>query len=228
MTPLQCPHCQHEIGLDSGQTARFCPFCGKPIDSDSSGPSELEQRLSREKKPQKRYAIIEEALAANPDDFEANKALLFHGRLHQVAYTRSGLDFSIIKCHLIGALDPKNGYNDEQLDTMYEELLSAPQLQKTMALSGQPEIFFAAYIHRLSFEYIDLFLRGDSRYNTFAFGFNRSMQSVARRCAPPVRRMLQEVQSTPRLSDAQRLLFAAALREGYARVFSGYEAFLYE
>lgn len=220
MTSMECIHCGSTIAVEEGQQLRFCPFCGKPLTAEQ-GPSDLEKRIHAEKKPKKKYAIIQEALRVNPDDLEANRALLFHGRLHEPMTRGSGIDFSIIKCYLLHIFDDPSAYSDAVLDAKYDELLRDAQLQRTMTLSGDPETFFADYIGRLAFEYIDLFLRGDSKYASVAFGFARSMDSIARRVAPVVRHMLDEIAISARLTGEERALLLTAVREGYGRVFPG-------
>lgn len=230
MATMPCPHCASNIQIEEGKPVRFCPFCGQTLGAakEPSAPSKLQQLLEKEKKPKRKYEIIMDALAQNPDDFEANKALLYHGRLHEpMGMARGkGLDFSIIKSHLLSVFHTPDAYTPEVLDAKYEELLRGPQLAKVMALSPDPEAFFSEYIHKLGFDYIDLFIRGDSKYNSIAFGFGRSAESTARKCAEPVRGMLMEVARAGRLTDTERLLLTSALRVGFAQVFGGYAGFL--
>ncbi|MDL2319314.1 zinc ribbon domain-containing protein [Eubacteriales bacterium OttesenSCG-928-A19] len=225
MTTMQCPHCGGEIQNEKGQPARFCPYCGKTLQT-GQGPSPLEQRLGAERKPKKKHQIIQEVLAQNPDDLEANRALLFHGRLHEPMARGRDLDFSIIKCHLLSVFHTPEKYAPEILAAKYEELLRGPQLRRTMALSPDPDAFFAEYIDRLAYEYVDLFVRGDSKYSAVAFGIGRTPDSLARKCAEPVRDMLAEIERTDRLSETERALLRGAVRTAYARVFMGREQYL--
>lgn len=221
---MTCPHCGQTV--DTGDaTARFCPLCGQALATQPAQPSDLERRLTAEKKPKKKYAMIQAELAKNPDDFAANAALLFHGRLHEPMKGRA-LDFSIIKCHLLCVFHEPDQYPKDVLDDKYEELLRGAQLRRTMALAPDADAFFGAYIRRLAFEYIDLFIRGDSRYSNVAFGIGRTPESLARKCADPVRAMLAEIAQTGRLTEAERALLLASLREGYAQVFPGFARFI--
>lgn len=218
----QCPHCNSNIPAEEGQQVRFCPFCGKSL-VPAQAPSALAQQLQKEKKPKKKYELIQAALAANPDDFDANRALLFHGRLHEPLMMKGQrTDYSIIKCHLMNIFDTPENYSASELADKYEELLRSAQLSKTMSLAPDPDAFFAEYLYDLAFQYIDLFLRGDSKYNALAFGIARSHGAVARQCAVPVRRMLATAAASAFLTPEEKVLLLGALREGYNRVFSGY------
>lgn len=227
MKTIRCIHCQQEIQMQREQTMRFCPLCGKPLAAAEEETSPLEKQLEREKNPKRKHALIQQALEADPDDLAANRALLFHGRLHEpMARGGKGIDFSIVKCHLMSAFETPDRYTEAELAGKVEELFRHPQLLRTMALSGDPEAFLEGYLHRLAREYIDLFVRGDTRNSTVILGFPRSPESSARRCAEIVSAMLEAVRASDRLEDGQRMLLVAALRDGYAQVFPSYGRFL--
>lgn len=227
MQRIQCAACGGEIQMEPGQPVRFCPYCGRPVEGIAPrGPSDLEHRLAAEKKPKKKYAMIMQALAASPDDFDANCALLFHGRLHEPMALGREVDFSIIKCHLLSLFDRPARYPAERLDAMAEELLRGPQLRRTMELAPDAETFFAEYLRRLSYEYVDLFVRGDRRNSSLVLGFNRSAASLARRCAGQVDGMLAEIEASDRLTEAERMLLMGTLREAFRRVFGESEGLL--
>lgn len=218
----KCPHCGMEVQKTSAVPVRFCPFCGKTLGNGAQRPSDLEKRIQAEKNPKKKYKIIQDALAAAPDDFDANLALLYHGRLHESLAHGNKLDYSIIKCHLLSIFQTPDQYTPQELEAKCEELLHGAQLQKTMALSPDPDALFAEYIYALAAQYVDLFIRGDTRNNSVGFGFMRSQASLARRCAPVVRGMLAVIAGADRLTFPERQLLTAALREGYARSFPGH------
>lgn len=221
---MTCPHCGQTVDIGDA-TARFCPLCGQALATQPTQPSDLEKRLAAEKKPKKKYAMIQAELAKNPDDFAANMALLYHGRLHEPMKGKA-LDFSIIKCHLLCVFHEPDKYSREALDDKFEELLRGGQLRRTMALAPNGEAFFGEYIRRLAFEYVDLFIRGDSRYSNVAFGIGRTPESLARKCAEPVRTMLAEIGRNGRLTEGERALLLSSLREGYAQVFPGFARFI--
>lgn len=221
MITIKCTHCNGEIQAEESLRPKLCPYCGKPFDgTQKPKASGLETRLAAERDPKKKYKIIQEALSIAPDDFEANKALLFHGRLHEPMRGRA-VDFSIIKCYLLRVFDQPGAYTQEKLDEMFDELLRGPQLQITMALAPDGDVFLAEYLRRLAYEYIDLFIRGDSKYSRVAFGFSRSLAAMAQKCAVPVRNMLDNIQDSGQLDDTQRLLLYHAVRDGFAAVFPG-------
>jgi hypothetical protein len=217
MQTLQCPHCGGEITYETGRIPRLCPFCAAAFAAtDPAAPdSPLEARLKAETRPKKKYAMIQAALRENPDDFAANRALLFHGRLHEPMRGHQ-VDFSIVKCHLMHIFE--DGADDA---AAYEELLRGEQLRRTMALSGDGDAFFAAYLRRLAYEYIDLFIRGDSRNTRGALGFALRAETVAERCAGAVRRMLEGVMGSARLDEGEKLMLLEAVRDGFARAFPG-------
>ncbi len=228
MTVIRCTHCGGEIQHPGGPAPRFCPFCGQPLAaSTQAAPSPLETALAAEKNPKKKYKMIQDALAKTPNDFFANRALLFHGRLHEPMRGRA-LDFSIIKCHLLSVFEKPESYTDAQIDEKLSDLLHSDQLKRTMSLSDDAELFYIEYLRRLAYEYVDLFIRGDSRYSRVAFGFHRSPDSLARACADPVRRMLRKIDASPHLDETSRGLLLSAVRDGYARVFPGSVQFLEE
>lgn len=227
MITTRCPQCSGHIQSEENQPVRFCPFCGSAMTPDATdGPSALDVRLEKEKNPKKKYKIITEALAADPDGFDANKALLFHGRLHEPLARGKGLDFSIIKSHLLCVFDRPERYTEETIAGNLEELLRGEQLRRTMALAPDPDAFYRQYIQRLALEYVSLFVRGDNSNSGLAFGFSRSAESTAKRCAPVVRDMLRQAEQSNRLTEPDRTLLIASLREGFRRVFPGYEGYL--
>lgn len=217
-----CPACRK--ALPEAHDARFCPFCGRPVAAPGeTAPGALDARLRAEKKPGRKYEIIMEALAASPDDFEANRALLFHGRLHERMSVRGGsLSFDTIKCHLMSVFETPQAYSDAELDEKYAELLRGPQLQRVMALSGDADAFFEAYLYRLAREYMDMFIAGSSKNSTLLFGVRRSPKSFAEKCAPPARAMLAEIAASRRLTERERALLLGAVRAAYAQVFAGF------
>lgn len=225
MNAIRCPQCGGEMHAQEGRTPRLCPYCGTPLPAETAaGPSALQERLRGVRDPRKRYKILCEALAQDPDSFEANEALLYHGRLHEPlrAARGGGIDYSLIKCHLFSAFDTPEKYSAQALREKYDELLRGEQLLRTMALAPDAEAFFDGYLHRLAFEYIDLFLREDSRNAHVLFSFHRSQDSVARRCAAAAERMLENIRACGELDDRQRAVLLSAVRAGYERVFPGH------
>ena len=215
----KCIQCNHQM---ADEEAKFCSSCGAPMTGTTpAAPSPFAERLAKETKPARQYAIIQEALEENPDDFEANEALLFLGRLHEKRRGRD-IDFSVIKCHLLCIYDGPERLSASEYGAKHHELFEGEQLRRTMALAQNPAAFFGAYLARMAREYIDLFIRGDNRYATWGFGFSRSMDSLAKSCAEPVRQMIERIRADDLLDDAGRERMARAVADGYAGVFPGH------
>ncbi len=222
MRTIQCSKCGGEMQVPEGQAPRLCPYCGKSLAENlqSKAVSELEARLSAERNPKKKYKMIQEALAAEPDSFEINRALLYHGRLHEPMKGRD-VDFSIVKCHLFSIFEKPDAYSPKELDAKYEELLDGPQLKKTIALAPDGDAFLVEYLRYLAQDYVDLFIRGDSRNSRMVFGFARSADATAKLCGEAVSMMLKNLQASERVDDNQRLILRQAILDGYSAIFPG-------
>lgn len=231
MNTKTCAHCGGTFQVEPDRPPAFCPFCGMALESAAvRSPSDLEAALRKAKKPKDKFNLIMEALAKNPDDFEANEALLYHGRVHETLsrLSHGKLDFSTIPCHLLAVLERPEDYTDAETGAKFEELLRGPQLQKTMRLAENPEAFFVGYLRRMALDYINLFIQGDSRNTKMAFGFGRSQASAAKACARPVQRMLENLRTAPQVDDKTRDILRRAIVDGYGSVFAGYGELLYE
>ena len=230
MLEIKCPACGGSMQLEADRTLRACPYCGAALKSETAargweipGPSELEKRLAKESNPKKKYKLILAALENDPDDFGANRALLYHGRLHEDCVTRRGIDYSVVKCYLFNVFECPEKYTDAELDAKYGELLEGEQLKKVLSLCGDADAFFRDYIRCLAAQYVDLFIRGESRNSTVMFGFRRSPDSTAKLCAEPVKKMLRNIAQSARLNGREetRALLAASVRAGYDALFPG-------
>ena len=221
MNIVKCTFCDAEIQTEEGRMPNFCPFCAQPFAQNGSTPafSALQERLSAIKKPKDKYALIMRTLMEKPDDFEANEALLFHGRLHEPMRGKS-LDFSIVKCYLFSAFATPEQFSQGQLSEKYEELLHGPQLVKTMSLSPNADQFFQSYLNRLALEYIDLFICGDANISRLPFGLaSRSKESIAKRSIAPVVKMLRNVNGALQLPEDMRAKLRTSLISGYTSLF---------
>ena len=230
MLEIKCPACGGTMRLEEGRLLRACPYCGAELSCEAAargweipGPSELEKKLAKENNPKKKYKLILAALEKDPNDFGANRALLYHGRLHEDCITRRGIDYSVVKCYLFNVFESPENYTDAELDAKYAELLEGEQLKKVLSLCGDADVFFRDYIRCLAAQYVDLFIRGESRNSTVMFGFRRSLDSTAKLCAEPVREMLRTIAQSARLDGREetRALLAASVRAGYDALFPG-------
>lgn len=222
-----CAHCNGSLQVEPDRPLLYCPFCGTAFESDASQPSSFMVALRQLNKPMDKYKLILETLEKKPDDFEANEALLYHGRLHE-ALSRGKLDYSAIPCYLLVILDKPEKYTLEAINQKFEELMNGAQLAKTMRLSPNPDVFFIGYLKRMAQEYISLFIQGDSQNSRTAFGFSKSRSSIAKSCAHAVRRMLQNLEAAPQLSGHQQGILKTAIIEGYSSLFAEYSDYLYE
>ena len=236
MLEMKCPACGGTMQVEEGRLLRACPYCGAELLREKAapvweipGPSELEKKLAREQNPKKKYKMILAALEENPDDFGANRALLYHGRLHEGLTKRGGaIDYSIVKCFLFNIFAKPQDYSEKELDERYAELLEGAQLKKVLSLCGDSDAFFRDYIRVLGAQYVELFIRGESRNSTYAFGFRRSADSAAKMCAADVNAMLRTIAESSRLDgrEEMRALLTEAVRAGYDALFPGKSAYL--
>ena len=236
MLEMKCPQCGGTMQVEEGRFLRACPYCGAPLERGGEapaweipGPSELETRLEKEQNPKKKYKLIQQALERDPDDFCANRALLYHGRLHEgLMRSRGGPDYSIIKCYLLNIFEAPEKYSESELDEKYEELLRGAQLKKVLSLCGDEELFMRDYLNHLCMQYVELFIRGETRNSTLAFGIRRTLDSTAKLCAVPVRKMLETLRVTPRLNgnENERAMLLGSIRASYEALFPGKQSYI--
>ena len=188
MLEIKCPACGGTMRLEEGRLLRACPYCGAELSRakppragrEIPGPSELEKKLAEAKITRRRsISSFSPRWKEYPNDFGANRALLYHGRLHEDCITRRGIDYSVVKCYLFNVFESPEKYTDAELDAKYAELLEGEQLKKVLSLCGDADVFFRDYIRCLAAQYVDLFIRGESRNSTVMFGFRRSLDSTA-------------------------------------------------
>ena len=176
------------------------------------------ERAEAQKDPVQKYAILQQAAENYPDSLQVAKALLFLGRLYERNSKRA--DFSIIKCHLLMMyLEPKQ-FAKARKDEMRQELFAHPQLKKCLSLSTDEEGFWQQYLQRLAGEFIQLFLRGDSRYMRRIFGF--AMDSRAQKLlADPVALMMISMAGDQELSPARQKLLSRAMYQAFSKDMAG-------
>ena len=171
------------------------------------------------KHPKKQYDLLQKAAALDPDSFLANRALLYHGRLHECVQ-RPG-DFSCIKCHLLDMYHAPASYTDAQLEAMVTELFADPLLARTLALSGDAEGCLHEYLLQLARGYVSLFLRGRSDVSRTFLGFSRPQSEVQDWCAHAVADMRAAVREDARLEEPQRGQLLHALEVAFVLDFPG-------
>lgn len=236
MLEMKCPQCGGAMQVEEGRLLRSCPYCGAQLLRDENKPArpipeetELEKKVAKEANPKKKYKMILAALEENPDDFGANRALLYHGRLHENLMRRGGaIDYGIIKSYLLNIFESPDRYTEKELDERYFELLQGEQLQKVLSLCDDPDAFLADYLGRLSAQYVELFIRGESRNSTVMFGIRRSLDSTAKMCAGSVRKMLTNLRESQRLNghENERAMLISSVRGAFDTLFPGKSDYL--
>ncbi|MCL2810473.1 MAG: hypothetical protein FWD25_01095 [Clostridia bacterium] len=231
-SPAVCPLCAQVHALNPQELPESlpCEGCGVTLqprahgaavllEPQKAGPPtekpEVEALLAQadqERKPNRAYAHIQKALEIDPNSFAANRALLYHGRLHE-AIKRPG-DYSVIKCYLLNVFEDPASYTAQKLDERIKELFFDPLLARTATLSGDEAGFLPTYLRHLAREYMRVFVRGRNTVSRGAFGFSRSADTVRQRCEQIVAHMVRNVSAEPRLTEEQRELVSEALAYG--------------
>jgi len=225
---FSCPYCGCFLSPIREGKAVFLREEKKPAAAQTASSSEAEalvRQAQQQKDPKKRYKLLCQALERFPEEFSVHEALLYHGRLHEPLCGK-GIDYSIIKCHLLSIFEQPGAYTSSQRKEKLDELLRGPQLVKTMALAPHPEAFFEGYLRRLAKEYLELFIQGSRSNQQVLFAFHRSQASQAQRCAESVRVMLREAGNAPDVPENVKGILCAALRESFSQLFPGHDSLL--
>ncbi len=217
-----CPHCGKSLEAVNG--AAFCPFCGGAVETQSKAQPEPEEakalltKLQGEPDVRKKHAGLLEAQQRFPESLAIAQELLHMGRLYERGSRQ--LDFSIIKCYVLMPFLKPQELPRQRREELVEEIFRHPQLEKCLALSGDPEGFTWRYLLRLNREFIELFLRGDSRYMRRIFGIGLDSQAP-KYLAGPVACMLQTIRKEDSLEPQQRDMLMRALYQAFAENMTG-------
>ena len=92
---------------------------------------------------------------------------------------------------------------------MRSELFHHPDLDRCLGLCGDQNAFLIRYLTRLSNQFIELFLKGNSQYMHRYFGFGLESRA-AKYLAEPSARMLAAISADAELTDCQRALLKNA------------------
>ncbi len=207
----QCVGCGKPLPLEG---AAFCPFCGaaqQPAPApavSSSLPPEAEAYLRKAEKADSipaRKKILLEARALFPDCFPIEWEYLFIGHEGK-SRLRNRLDFSIIKSYLLEMYLMPEEFSEERKQADRTELFEDPQLLRCLRMGKDPDQLMRDYLLRLSREFIDLFLEGDSRINRTFLGIrlNRNPEKALSQAAVRVIRNMEADTLLP--EDRRRLL----------------------
>ena len=216
MSETICPHCGKAVSAESG--ALFCPFCGKPLKQAPAQPiSDAERdilaKAEAQVDPVKKHRLLSDALAKYPQSLPIAEELLFLGRLNE--RNQRSLDFSVIKCYLLNLYLEPDTISPAKQDAMRLELLSHPDLDRCLRLAPDRNAYMAQYLHRLSCQFIDLFLRGSSKYMRRIFGFGVESRAP-KLLAPPAARMLVAMHNDQALTPEQRAQLSQAFFDAYS------------
>lgn len=215
MSEIKCPHCGKPVNAESG--IKFCPFCGKALSTAPAQPvTDAEQGVLAKAEamadPVKKHALLADAMAKYPQSLPIAEELLFLGHLHE---RRKGvLDFSVIKCYLLNIYLEPEELPPAKVDAMRAELFDCPELTRCLAIAPDADAFLRHYLSRLCCQFIDLFLRGSSKYMRRFFGFGMDSRAP-KLLAPPVARMLAAMQRDTTLTEGQRDMLMQALFDAF-------------
>jgi hypothetical protein len=168
--------------------------------------------------PVKKHRILTEALAKYPQSLPIAEELLFLGRLYERG--KGTLDFSVIKCYLLNIYLEPDAFAPARADELRHELFNHPDLDRCLALAPDREAFLRHYLHRLGCQFIDLFLRGSSKYMRRIFGFGLESRAP-KLLASPAARMLAAMHGDAALTPAQRDMLMQAFFDAFSAQLSG-------
>lgn len=241
--PAVCPNCAQIVQVDAETLPEIytCPHCGAQLTHQRNGavitfsikheePKEPEavaallRQAEEQEDPRKKYKLLEQALALNPDSYRVNLALLELGKLYE-RDKRPG-DYRVIKGYLLNIFEEPQNHPEAEYQDMLRELVEDPQVLRTLALAPDPERFWAEYFGELSDTYVNIFIRGRSGISKFAFGLPRSTKDIAHGTANVLREMMRRVAEERQMEAVHRQQLRQAMRSTYAHLFPEFEGLL--
>lgn len=218
-----CPHCGAELTHQlNGVTVAFFPVVKKRPEREEV--LALLEKAEAQPDPKKKHKLLQEAIALDPESYQANLALLMLGKLYE--RDRRPGDYRMIKCYLLHMFEEPGQHSEEERAEMVRELTADPLLLRVMALSADEQAFWREYLGRLSMEYLNVFVKGRNGISRLAFGIPRSGKDVARGVAAVTRVMIRNVSEERQLEALQRQQLRDTLRETYLTMFPEYPDFL--
>ncbi|MEA4999398.1 MAG: zinc ribbon domain-containing protein [Candidatus Limiplasma sp.] len=216
MSEILCPTCGKNVAHAEG--ASFCPYCGGALAKAAQPPEAdavraLLDQVAAMDNPRKKYDKLAQAMERYPDSLAIAEELLFLGRLHERSARQ--LDFSVIKSYLLMLYLEPETLVPEQIAAMREAIFSHPDLQRCLRLAADPNAFLDQYLTKLSTQFIELFLRGSSRYMRRFFGMGLESRAP-KYLAAPAGFMLAAMQQDDQLTQEQR----ARLMRAFFRAFN--------
>ena len=221
MSELLCPQCGRTLDAQTG--AAFCPFCGGSLAKASSTQEDEAVRaviaqVEALDSPVKKYELLHQAQQKYPDSLALAEELLFLGRLHE--RNARMLDFSVIKSYLLNIYLEPEDIAPAKIDAMRAELFNYPDLERCLALSPDHDVFINHYLTKLSCQFIDLFLRGSSRYMRRVFGIGLESRAPKLLASPAVR-MLAAMRDDAALTPKQRSQLMHAFYAAFSTQLGG-------
>ena len=221
MSERKCPRCGKTVPADSA--AAFCQYCGAPLGENSPKPEkeavrELMKQADRQTDPIKKHALLAKAMEEDPQSLAVGEELLLLGRLHERNPRK--LDFSVIKSYVLNAYLEPEEYSDKQREAMRGEIFNHPDLARCLELCEDENAFLTRYLTRLSNQFIDLFLKGSSRYMRRFFGMGLESRAP-KLLASPTARMINGMRADPLLTGEQRALLTHAFYGAFSAQMGG-------
>jgi len=216
-----CPRCGKTLPADSD--AAFCQYCGAPVGhADGREEKEAVQALltqaNKQTDPVKKHDLLLKALQEDPQSLSAAEELLLLGRLHERSPRK--LDFSVIKSFLLNAYLEPEEFATVTRQAMRREIFNHPDLARCLALTEDENAFLTRYLTRLSNQFIELFLRGSSRYMRRFFGMGLESRAP-KLLAPPAAKLINEVRADQELTAEQRSLLTHAFYNAFSSQMGG-------
>jgi len=216
MSERRCPRCGKTVAVESG--AAFCPYCGAVLQKAAANPGgEAAQAVLKKAEaltdPKKKHELLAKGLQEHPDSLAIAEELLLLGRLHE--RNPRVLDFSVIKSYVLNAYLEPEQYSQEQSEAMRREVFDHPDLERCLALAEDRDAFLNHYLTRLSNQFIDLFLKGSSKYMRRFFGFGMDSRAP-KLLSYPSAKMLNAMRADPLLSGEQRAMLMRAFYAAFS------------
>ena len=210
---VDCPHCQGSLEAVMNGRAVILK-ARKPLRQEDPQALKLLEAAEKAQDPVKRFKLLSDALSLYPDSLALNRALLFHGRLHE----RDGktVDYSVIKCYLLHPFEAPGEHTPQERQACFAELFEGEQLQKCMALSPDGESFYQDYLAEICAQYVQIFLKGSSRHMVSMFGI--PLGKPEKNLSHPAAKIIRAIQAEELLTPRQKEDLAAAFRQGYLKV----------
>ena len=173
-----------------------------------------------EKDPKKRCAYLTRARELAPDDLAVRRALLMHGRLHEVL--KNGIDYSGIKCWLLHAFEHPEKHGEEEKKRMAREIFDSPDLAACLALVKEEDTreFMRRYLFDLCLDYARIFIAGDHSHMPSIMGIapkGKAPDYLAR----PAADVILNIFSCDCLSKQERALLSKQFYAAYALSVGG-------